>query len=89
VGQRANLILVEGREYRLFYSHWCANRLPAIAGFLRHHLQARSAAEVSRARIGRSSRNRKRSWARSADSRARAVVRAIGPERQKRNCEPR
>jgi hypothetical protein len=28
VGQRANLILVEGHEYRLFYSHWCANTLP-------------------------------------------------------------
>lgn len=28
MGQRANLILVEGREYRLFYSHWCANTLP-------------------------------------------------------------
>ncbi len=27
MGQRANLILVEGREYRLFYSHWCANTL--------------------------------------------------------------
>jgi hypothetical protein len=28
VGQRANFVLVEGREYRLFYSHWCANTLP-------------------------------------------------------------
>lgn len=28
MGQRANLILVEGREYQLFYSHWCANTLP-------------------------------------------------------------
>lgn len=28
MGQRPNLILVEGREYRLFYSHWCANTLP-------------------------------------------------------------
>jgi hypothetical protein len=28
VGQRANLILVEGGEYQLFYSHWCANTLP-------------------------------------------------------------
>jgi hypothetical protein len=27
VGQRANLILVEGCDYRLFYSHWCANTL--------------------------------------------------------------
>ena len=28
MGQRANLILVEGRKYQLFYSHWCANTLP-------------------------------------------------------------
>lgn len=28
MGQRANLILAEGDEYRLFYSHWCANSLP-------------------------------------------------------------
>lgn len=28
MGQRANLILVEGGEYRLFHSHWCANTLP-------------------------------------------------------------
>jgi hypothetical protein len=28
VGHRANLILVEGGAYRLFYSHWCANTLP-------------------------------------------------------------
>jgi hypothetical protein len=28
VGQRANLILVEGSGYQLFYSHWCANTLP-------------------------------------------------------------
>jgi hypothetical protein len=27
VGHRANLLLVEGSEYRLFYSHWCANTL--------------------------------------------------------------
>jgi hypothetical protein len=27
VGHRANLILVKGREYRLFYSHWGANTL--------------------------------------------------------------
>jgi hypothetical protein len=29
VGQRANLILVEGHKYQLFYSHWCANTLPS------------------------------------------------------------
>lgn len=28
MGQRANLILVEGSDYRLYYSHWCANTLP-------------------------------------------------------------
>jgi hypothetical protein len=28
VGQRANLILLKGSEYQLFYSHWCANTLP-------------------------------------------------------------
>jgi hypothetical protein len=28
VGHRANLILVEGREYQLYYGHWCANTLP-------------------------------------------------------------
>jgi hypothetical protein len=27
VGQRANLIVVEGGVYQLFYSHWCANTL--------------------------------------------------------------
>lgn len=27
MGQRANLIIVENREYSLHYSHWCANTL--------------------------------------------------------------
>jgi hypothetical protein len=27
MGQRANLVIVEGGEYQLFYSHWCANTL--------------------------------------------------------------
>lgn len=28
MGQRANLILVRNGAYALYYSHWCANRLP-------------------------------------------------------------
>jgi hypothetical protein len=28
MGQRANLIIIEDREYSLYYSHWCANTLP-------------------------------------------------------------
>lgn len=28
MGQRANLLIVEGGQYQLFYSHWCANTLP-------------------------------------------------------------
>jgi hypothetical protein len=28
MGQRANLIVVEGGDYQLFYGHWCANTLP-------------------------------------------------------------
>lgn len=27
MGQRANLIVKRGRQWRLFYDHWCANRL--------------------------------------------------------------
>jgi hypothetical protein len=27
MGQRANLIIIENREYSLYYSHWCANTL--------------------------------------------------------------
>jgi hypothetical protein len=28
MGQRATLVIVEGGQHRLFYNHWCANRLP-------------------------------------------------------------
>ncbi|MCE5268252.1 MAG: hypothetical protein LLG00_10245 [Planctomycetaceae bacterium] len=28
MGQRANLVIVENGDYRLYYSHWCANTLP-------------------------------------------------------------
>lgn len=45
MGQRANLILVEGNKYELYYDHWCANRLDAYlfwgvdraAQFFREH----------------------------------------------------
>src|ERR1041385_5492181 len=28
MGQRANLILVDGTGYHLYYCHWCASELP-------------------------------------------------------------
>lgn len=27
MGQRANLVIVENKQYKIFYSHWCANSL--------------------------------------------------------------